>query len=199
MNVIVIDTETTDLGAQRDREDAIVQVGAVAVRMGDIVDEFGSLCWPGERYFAGGRAERALEVSRISMEDLRRAPPDVAVADQLRIWIETHLPAMITAYNVPFDSPFLEAPPWELHRIGIEWTTCIMQHTSAYLGEMGLNRRHPYYGNWKWVRLANACHRMNVELTRAHDAVADARAAAEIMIRTGLYDQIRGENDGSKD
>lgn len=187
MNLIVVDTETTGLGIQKGRQDAIVQIGAVALMDGSIRSTFSEFCWPGDHYFAHGRAAAALAVSGIDEGELRTARPCSGVASSFTSWLGEQLPATITAYNIAFDSPFLDAPPWSIGLVeGLEWGKCVMIEVSECLGEMGHNRRHPRYGNWKWVRLSNAARIVGIELSDAHDALADATAAAELIIKLGL-------------
>lgn len=187
MNIIVVDTETTGLGGQDSREDAIVQIGAVVVRDGMIIDEFNSCCWPGEKYFIGGRANYALMINNLSIDKLRSSPHDDIVAMKFREWMEQYLTTKITAYNVAFDRPFLEQKPWSLQEtVGLTWGSCIMLYAAEYLGERGMNRRHPRYGNWKWKKLEEVARFLGVALTNAHDAMGDAKAAAEIMLKMGM-------------
>ncbi len=187
MNIIVVDTETTGLGQQKGREDAVVQVGAVVISGGMIEDRFSEYCWPGERYFEDGRAAKALAVNELDIELLRKASPSRSVAAAFRNWLKFHLPGTMTAYNVAFDRPFLELPPWSLHEIeGLRWGKCIMIEASRRLGEMGLNHRNRRFGDWKWVRLSDAAKLSGVELYSAHDALSDAEAAAEIVIEMKL-------------
>ena len=184
MNIIVVDTETTGLGSQDSREDAIVQIGAVAVVQGEMIDQFCSYSWPGEKFFIDGRADYALSINNLDIDMLRSSPPDEIVAVKFQEWMKTHLPAKITAYNIAFDRPFLVQEPWNLRDIpGLEWGECIMQYAAEYLGERGMNRRHPYFGNWMWKKLGAAARSLNVDIANAHDALSDARAAADIMMR----------------
>ena len=180
----MIDTETTGLGAQHYREDAIVQVGAVVVRDGKIIDEFNSCCWPGEKYFLDGRAGAALAINNLNMSELRSSPPDEEVAEDFRRWLSPYLPARITAYNIAFDRPFLEQEPWELHDLEeLEWGNCIMLYAAEYLGDRGLNKWNTHFQNWKWPKLGEAAIKLEVEMVKAHDAVGDARTAAEVMLK----------------
>ena len=184
IDIIVIDTETTGLGAQHYREDAIVQIGAVVVRDGIIIDEFSSCCWPGEKYFLDGRAGVALAINNLGMSELRSSPMDGEVAEEFRRWLLQYLPARITAYNIAFDRPFLEQEPWELHEIdGLEWGGCIMLYAAEYLGDKGLNKWNHRFRNWKWPKLGEAAVKLGVEMVKAHDAAGDARTATEVMLK----------------
>lgn len=189
MNIIVLDTETTGLRAQQGRADAIIQVAAVAVKDGEIVDTFESLCFPGEEYFENGRADDALRVNKHTLEELRAAPSHDLVANDLDAWIVKHRPAVYTAYNVGFDRPFLEAHPWFIDLIeDTRWGRCIMLHAARYLGEQGKNSRR--YNDWRWVKLQEAVRLLDLdlqeELQNAHDALADTVMAARVMLVTGM-------------
>jgi len=183
--LIVIDCETTGLGAQRGRDDAIIEIGAVIISAtADMLAGFERRCWPGEKYFEGGRAQYALDVNNINLDSLRRAQPTEEVAEAFRAWLGKWPSLPITSFNVAFDRPFLEAEPWNLKR---QWGPCIMLHAAKHLGEMGHNVQFPD-GQWKWPKLQDACKVLEIRQRGQHSALADAWAAARVAHRMGMIE-----------
>jgi DNA polymerase III epsilon subunit-like protein len=165
---IVVDTETTGLGQAAEREDAIVEV-AFAWRdpASGAVRTWARLCNPGERHLAGGRADRALGISQIRIEDVRAAPDAREVAVEMRRELRAlaRAPgATLLAYNVAFDAPFLAQAPWHLHG---PWGPCLKLAAHRALDPGG-----------KWPRLLEACRMLGIAYPgAAHRAVHDAHAA----------------------
>lgn len=115
---IFADTETTGLGhvINPPREDAVVEAGLAYRRDGSITSWTGKM-FPGERFFEGGRADKALEVNHHTLEDLRKAPPPTFVWGQFAREIELARagresePIRILCWNNAFDEPFMRADP----------------------------------------------------------------------------------------
>ncbi len=112
---VFIDTETTGLGhvANPRREDAIVEVG-IAYRINGRIERWGSICNPGEMYFRNGRAEEALNVNQISLNDITNAPHSEIVSERLNTILKGIGEIELHAYNIPFDRVFLDMEPWHL-------------------------------------------------------------------------------------
>lgn len=163
---VVLDTETTGLGHLRARPDGVVQVGlAWRDPLSGAVEVWTTACDPGAALYADGRADEAFRVNGMTPARVATFPPAGRVAAMLRgrlRALETrHGPLDLRAYNVDFDRPFLEAPPWDLRRA---WGPCLLREAQARLG-----RRH---------RLADALAAFGVAYPgAAHDAGADAHAA----------------------
>ncbi len=188
-NICVIDTETTGLGRQASRKDAIVEVGAVIFENGNRVAKFNSICNPGEEYFLNGRADYALQKNGLSLITIRSSPPIQIVAHQLRLLLKEHSPLTVFSYNVQFEQSFLNDPPWSFGDIeGLEWGPCIMLHTAEWLGERGMNVMHWSGDGWKWPKQVEAAERLGIKIdyNKAHSAYYDAKVAYEIAKRTGL-------------
>ena len=129
---VFIDTETTGLGhvALPRREDAIVEVG-IAYRINGRIVRWGSICNPGEMYFRDGRAEEALIVSKISLEDITDAPPSVIVSERLNTILKGIGEIELHAYNIPFDRGFLDLDPWNISR-DFRWGDDVMDLAFNY-------------------------------------------------------------------
>ena len=117
---IFFDTETTGLGdlATPPREDAIVEVG-MAYRFDGKIITYGNVCKPYDYFFADGRANEALKVSGITMEEINKAKSEDDIAEEVRnilnklILVERQ-DIVLHSYNIPFDQSFLEDCPWFL-------------------------------------------------------------------------------------
>lgn len=167
---VVIDTETTGLGATRGRDDGIVQV-ALAYRDPDRrrVVTWSEICDPGEEYYSDGRAAIAFRINGMSEAALSDARSAKAVASDLRKRLK-ELTAMhgsvdLRAYNLGFDRPFLIAAPW---RLTGPWGPCLM-----------LEAHHALNPGGKWPKLVEAAAMLGVKYPGkgAHDAASDAHAA----------------------
>src|SRR5690606_33545834 len=103
-SVIVLDFETT--GLSPDQGDRAIEVGAVRIENGEIVDRFQRLMNPGMAVNA------FIEFyTRISNTMLQDAPPVAEVMAEFAEFIAGH---NLVAHNASFDQPFLKA---ELKRI----------------------------------------------------------------------------------
>jgi DNA polymerase-3 subunit epsilon len=105
--IIVIDFETTGLSANGG--DRAIEVGAVALESGQIVDRYQSLINPGFRIDAF--IEDYTSISNAMLAD---APDSAQVMPQLRDFISD---SVLVAHNASFDRGFLEA---EYNRLGYQ-------------------------------------------------------------------------------
>ncbi len=104
---VVFDTETTGLSAENDR---MIEIGAVKVRNGEVVDSFDTFIYPGRSI-----PPKITELTSITNEMVEDAPNE-------REGLEAFLgfvgdAATLVAHNAPFDMGFLNAA---LKRNGIE-------------------------------------------------------------------------------
>ena len=157
----VVDIETSGLSPGRHR---ILQVAAVTVDDGEVVDEWSSLIrlrWPLQR--VGPR-----RVHGISRRQLRSAPQLQPVLAEFAERIDG---TVFTAHNVDFDWPFLERAAR---------SSGVALNPAARLCTLQLSR---------WLdpdrelshRLADVGERYGVVNERAHDALHDARATSEVL------------------
>ena len=93
---VAFDLETTGLDA---RSDAIIEIGAVRVRGGEVVDKFSSFAQPGRPLSA-----KTVSLTGITDEMLRGAPEPEAAVDAFLDWAGG-LP--LCAHNAAFDTGFL--------------------------------------------------------------------------------------------
>ncbi len=173
--IVWLDFETAGLQPGVDRA---VEVGLARFEDGRCVDEFGARINPGIPI-----PEAATAIHGIT---------DADVADALTIEQFFALPeargilegAQPAAYNAPFDKWF--CPPSALADWTWPWldTLSIVRHVDRFAKGKG---RH---------KLEASCKRHGVELTAAHSAQADARAAGElffVLAQRVLADQTMGE------
>lgn len=168
-----LDVETT--GTDR-RRHSVIEVAAVAAAADGLeLASFSSLCNPGpEAMLLADR--RAMAVNRIGEEEVRAAPPSAQVAAALRGFLATHGLPPLWSFNLGFDRPFVEGPPWSLAG---PWGGCVMGAAMGPMGRAGaLGER--WDGSPKWPTLGEACRFFGVARAGAHRALLDARAAAAV-------------------
>ncbi len=158
--IIVLDFETTGLNTQKDR---IIEIGAVKLWNGQVVDSFGMLVNPGCVL-----PPKIVEITHITDQMLRDAPTAEVAVPQLLKFMDG---CPIAAHNAKFDCAILES---ELKRQGIDYT-------APRLDTLTLSRK--LYPDLKSHRLGSVCKRLGVSLKDAHRAVNDAAATAQCLAR----------------
>ncbi len=157
----VVDVETSGLSPARHR---ILQVAVVEVRGdGTVVDEWTSLVRP-SLWRVGPRHIHGLTVRRVW-----RAPKLAAVAPELLARLGGRV---VVAHNMAFDWAFLDAG---FGRAGLRphaepVRLCTLELSRSLDPDRVVSHR-----------LADLCARYDVTLERAHDALADARATAQVL------------------
>jgi DNA polymerase III epsilon subunit-like protein len=182
---IFIDTETTGLGHVDNppRDDAVVEVGVAYRFHGDVV-RWSTFMNPGAAPFADGRADIAMGINKISMEDVLGAPsPHFAygmLARELE-WARDACsapgePLVLVAYNVGFDRPFVEKnwpfKAW-LEKNGVTWL-CAMERAKMALGASG------------HLSLKKACAALGVHL----DSAAAHRASYDAVLAMRVWEAL---------
>ena len=155
---VVLDLETT---AMRPENGYIVDVAAVRVRDGRVVDEFESLVNP-------GRAIVGHQIHGISDNDVASAPTAADVLPRLLEWIGE---AYVVGHNVAFDVPYLRRHlPTD-----VKWEPKAIFDTL----ELGM-QLYPDAGSYRLADLVRFAFGRDLEA--AHRAMPDARAAAELFV-----------------
>jgi DNA polymerase III epsilon subunit family exonuclease len=154
---VSVDVETTGLDPWRDQ---IVEIGAVKVRGGAVVEEFATLV----------RVDRTIplaarRVHGISNDMLVGKPP---VAEALSLFLRfAGDGALVEHSHEAFDVLFLE-------------TAHGSPLTAPYINTCALSRRlFPFIPRHS---LEECCRRMNITNRSPHRALGDARATAELLI-----------------
>lgn len=152
---IIIDIETTGLDAQNDK---IIEIAAVKLKRGLVMDEFSTLINPRQRIGGGITALTGIDDAMVEA-----SPVFEEVLPQLRAFIGS---ALLVAHNAPFDSSFLKA-----HLPEREWVDSLTLAQIAFPLEKS-------YG------LAQLAASLGISHEGAHRALGDARATAGLFIRS---------------
>jgi DNA polymerase III epsilon subunit-like protein len=159
---IYLDSETSGLSPNHGA--VVLEVGAVAADGPNQVDVFTEICFPGEDALCIPGIERALEVNKLTLKDIREARHIADVARDFREWLNKWGSVELHAYNNSFDSRFFYESPWEISKLA--WGACVMLTVS---------------GRGKWMKLREAAVKFGLEWEgAAHSALADARMAHRV-------------------
>lgn len=155
----VFDFETTGLNNRRDE---IIEIGAVRVEDGEIVEKYGSFVKPEQ-----GIPASITELTGINNRMVADAPGIEDVIDEFLNFIGD---SVLVAHNAPFDFGFLRAAVRKTKREKID---------NTILDTLGLSRALlPDLKNHKLNTLSKF---MEITLKNHHRAVDDARATAYIL------------------
>jgi len=169
---ICLDTETTGLFSASHH---VIEVAAVV--LGPDLQEvasFSTLANPGPEAMAQASPE-ALSVNGITAGRLLGAPSPAEAAEALRRFLASY-PGTLHAFPVEFDRSFLACLPWGLQD---GWGSCIQELSTKIMlsaGEPIEVRRGKLRASLK-----NAAKFFGVNQNGAHQALPDARAAAQIL------------------
>jgi DNA polymerase-3 subunit epsilon len=167
--IALIDVETTGRDASVDR---VVEVGVAISRNGVVIVRKNWLVNPGRPI-----PQEAIEVHKITDEDVKHAPIFEAVAEEIGTMLLGCVPA---AYNAAFDRAFLanefaragSSPPAPALRKDVEWIDPLVwarelqpEERSRALGEVAA--------------------RLGIKLENAHRASDDAEAALQVLLALG--------------
>ncbi len=156
---VVIDVETTGGHGEQHR---VTEIGAVKVQGGEIVDRFQTLLNPKRSIPAG-----ITRLTGITPAMVADAPVFADIADRFTAFLEG---AIFVAHNVEFDYGFIGR---EFRRLGRPFRypklcTC-----------RSMRKLYPGHSSYS---LAALCSAYGIELRQHHRALADAQAAAELLL-----------------
>jgi DNA polymerase-3 subunit epsilon len=167
----VLDVETTGLDAGHDR---VVQLGLARFEQGKCVATWGSLVWGGIEI-----PEEATRIHGIRTIDIATAPPWTAVLPKV---IEMTRGAHPAAYNVDYDKKMFMA---EMMRLTVQLEGLplpVFQRRARWIDPLvwvrSIDRFVKGTGRHK---LFKVCERRGIKLGDAHNAIADAVAAGEVL------------------
>lgn len=159
---VVVDTETTGLQPGLDR---IIEVAAVKVVNGQVVDEWNVLVNPGIYL-----PHESTQIHGITTEMVNEAEPFEKLAQAYVDFLGSE--TVFVAHNVDFDRDFLNI---HLSRAGLK------PMPNPYLCTQKLAKRvHP---NLTKYGLGSLSEVFGIELPQAHRALHDARATAQLLIK----------------
>ncbi|KGX93137.1 DNA polymerase III subunit alpha [Pontibacillus halophilus JSM 076056 = DSM 19796] len=156
---VVFDVETTGLSAVYD---TIIELAAVKVREGEIVDRFESFANPHEPL-----SDTTTELTGITDDMVKDAPEVEQVIEDFYQWMGD---SILVAHNASFDMGFLNAG---LEKIGREHAK------NPVIDTLELARL--LLPNLKNHRLNTLCKQFDIELTQHHRAIYDAEATGYLM------------------
>ena len=156
---VVVDVETTGGRAPNDR---VTEIGAVKVRGGKVIDEWSSLVNPQKHIPAF-----ITQLTGISNAMVADAPVFAEVADTFEAFMAG---AVFVAHNVNFDHGFISSEFRRLERPFRFPKMCTVA---------SMRRHYPGHDSYS---LANLTRTYNIRLDNHHRALADARAAAELLL-----------------
>ena len=158
--IVVLDFESTGLNTSSAR---IIEVGAVKLEKGTVVDQLEELVDPGEML-----KPKITEVTGITDTMLSGKPKAAEVLPRLMEFIGD---CPIAAHNSAFDAALLRT---ELRRLGRDFDRPVLD-TLTYARKL--------YPELKSFKLKALCRHLGVSLKNAHRAVHDATATAHCLAR----------------
>ena len=164
--IVVLDFESTGLNTAKAK---IIEVGAVKLVEGTVVETFEQLVDPGEML-----PPKITEITGITDANLQGQPSAAEVLPKLLAFIGD---APIAAHNASFDANLMRS---ELKRLDLNWNGPVLD-TLVYARKL--------YPKLKSYRLAALCKHLGVSLKNAHRAVHDAAATAQCLAR--MFDETR--------
>lgn len=167
---VVFDIETTGLSSVDDR---IIEIAAVKVHKGEIVDRFESFVNPHRTI-----SPKIQQLTGITNEMVKDAPELDEVLVRFRAFVGD---AVLVAHNARFDTGFLAV---NYRRIGQE------PLASPVLDTLELARA--LYPNLRNHRLNTLCEKFGIPLVQHHRAVYDAEATGYLLWKMLLDAKERG-------
>lgn len=158
---VVFDVETTGLSAYYD---TIIELAAVKVYHGEIIDRFESFANPHHRLSA-----TTINLTGITDEMVQKAPDIEVVIRKFSEWIGNDV---LVAHNATFDIGFLNAA---YKKIAFE------KAKNPVIDTLELGRF--LYPNMKNHRLNTLAKKFDIELTQHHRAIYDAEATGYLLMK----------------
>ncbi|WP_075980892.1 PolC-type DNA polymerase III [Bacillus massilinigeriensis] len=158
---VVFDVETTGLSAVYN---TIIELAAVKIQNGEIIDRFESFANPHHRLSA-----TTIDLTGITDEMVQSAPDVDIVLKKFVNWTED---AILVAHNASFDMGFLNVG---LKKIGLE------KANNPVIDTLELARF--LYPEMKNHRLNTLAKKFDVELTQHHRAIYDAEATGYLLLK----------------
>ena len=158
---VVFDVETTGLSAVYD---TIIELAAVKIHNGEIIDRFESFANPHHRLSA-----TTINLTGITDDMVRNAPEVSEVIQKFQVWAEN---SVLVAHNASFDMGFLNVG---YKKIGLG------KAPNPVIDTLELGRF--LYPDMKNHRLNTLAKKFDIELTQHHRAIYDAEATGYLLLR----------------
>ncbi|MBO8155199.1 MAG: PolC-type DNA polymerase III [Bacillaceae bacterium] len=172
---VVFDVETTGLSAVYD---TIIELAAVKVKNGEVIDRFESFANPHEPL-----SETTTELTGITDDMVKDAPEVEEVLEKFYDWMGD---SILVAHNASFDMGFLNEG---LKKIGKD------KASNPVIDTLELARY--LFPELKNHRLNTLCKHLNIELVQHHRAIYDAEATGYLLwqlIKRCLEKEITNHN-----
>lgn len=177
--ILYIDTETTGLDCMRQD---IIQLAALAEIDGELVDEFEIFCQP---YNYDAIDRKALQVTGYKIEDIKEWHKPQAAYEAFKTFLNKYIDKydkadkfVVAGQNVSFDIAFVRA--WA-SKAGDKYIGSYMWHNEIDLKTFTAAARAWGLLHVPDLRLETVCAALGVEITKAHNAMADIRATRECL------------------
>ncbi|MGL6057103.1 MAG: PolC-type DNA polymerase III [Culicoidibacterales bacterium] len=157
---VIFDLETTGLSAAFEK---IIEIGAVKVKDGQVIDKFQSFANPHQPLSA-----KTMELTNISERDVQTAPDVEQVVRQFKDWCED---AVLVAHNAAFDASFIKAAYRQFGLGPLENTVIDTLELSRNL-----------YTQMKRHGLKILTRKFGIVLDNHHRAIFDAQATSEVFL-----------------
>ncbi|MCM3689877.1 PolC-type DNA polymerase III [Neobacillus niacini] len=158
---VVFDVETTGLSAVYD---TIIELAAVKIRDGEIIDRFESFANPHHRLSA-----TTINLTGITDDMVQNAPEVGEVIQRFHDWVED---GVLVAHNASFDMGFLNVG---YKKIALE------KAKNPVIDTLELGRF--LYPEMKNHRLNTLTKKFDIELTQHHRAIFDAEATGYLLLK----------------
>ncbi len=168
---VVFDVETTGLSAVYD---TIIELAAVKIRNGEIIDRFESFANPHHRLSA-----TTIDLTGITDDMVANAPNVDEVLRNFKDWAEDDI---LVAHNASFDMGFLNVGYKQLLGSG--------KAVNPVIDTLELGRF--LYPEMKSHRLNTLAKKFDIELTQHHRAIFDAEATGYLLLRMLKDAQAKG-------
>ncbi|HCB94416.1 MAG TPA: hypothetical protein DEP65_01215 [Ruminococcus sp.] len=166
-NYVIFDFETTGLNPRTDR---IIQIGAVKVINGNVVDTFSTYVNPMKNI-----TKKSIEINGITNEMVMDAPTEDQALPDFFKFIYTF---PVTAYNSSFDLSFLREA---LKRMNM--TADIYSFDTLKIARL-------YFPNLPNHRLSTVVNAIGGRIEKEHDALSDCFGIKQILDRVPLTNAI---------
>lgn len=158
---VVFDVETTGLSAVYD---TIIELAAVKIKDGEIIDRFESFANPHQRLSA-----TIINLTSITDDMLKDAPEVAEVLQKFHTWAGD---AVLVAHNASFDMGFLNVG---YKKIGLE------KAKNPVIDTLELGRF--LYPEMKNHRLNTLAKKFDIDLTQHHRAIYDTEATGYLLLK----------------
>lgn len=160
-DVVILDTETTGLKGYP------IEVAVIGLD-GRVL--FDKRVKPPEGVMIDIKAQN---VHGIHINDLQDCPEWGAVADEFYAVVKDKL---VVIYNADFDTGVIQRANNRYDKPMKVTSQCLMEQYAKYNGEW-----NDYHGNYRWVKLSQACTAMCIEVENAHSALGDAKMTLKLL------------------